>query len=227
MVQTFLLGLMMLNAASVVAQAFRSDRDFIDSRQLEVAELGKLYGIDLSQGKWKHEQSPICPAFSHHIFATYDRDSAPGLTTSFVAIYSRYSKSGRDKPWQTGTILVPLNGTASLDGGTLAERASVIAAFNLIWSDELKASDHPNNFAELTWPDLAACYLRLIGERPQDTSNSAAHPGQVIDLARNRSSNVLINIVESGSISKSLSTEFDRHGMLMHAKIVEFRSRYF
>lgn len=210
---------LMLGFAS--GQSFLSDATLIASRQVEVATLGRMYGIDLNAGTWKHEQSAICPAFSDYAFARYERDRKEGVVSSFIAIYSRKIGPAGKKPWHSGIILVPLVGSIDSERISPAERSSTVVAFNRIWSDELhNSSSQANSFPSLTWPALAKCYARFAGEKPIRDSlpnTNAAY----IDLIRNPVAAMLTELKSSKRGTRMMYTEFNRDGMLVRAKVSE------
>ncbi len=123
---------------------------FIESRQAEVARMASLNFIDLSRGDWKQVQVDPCPAFTHHAFTRYERSAAPGVVSSFLAIYPLIAVPATPgKPWKSGIFLIPSE-TFGVKPQPLAERRTTQVVFNQVWSDELNAGGHPGHFP-LKW----------------------------------------------------------------------------
>ena len=198
------------------AQEPGSGSALIESRQAEVRQLGMmLYGINLDRGSWVHQQAPICPAFSHHVFARYDRRTSAGVDYSFMAIYNVDIPPAKSlmRPWQGGIVLVPLVGP-----GPAVERAGTITTFNHVWSDELQRSGHPDSFPGITWGGLADCYLALANEQrgPRVETGPVDDPSG-IDLKKLPVHSVLVPLQPIGPRSRSVSIEFDGHGLITSA----------
>lgn len=212
-------GLLMVSA---VAQGPQPDADLIASRQAELSQVGLLiYGIRVDPGEWTHREIGVCPAFSHHVFARYDRVPGHGNSAGFVAIYSRDvppASQLKSKPWESGIVLVPLFGIHRNGDAPVVERAETISAFDAVWADELRRAGRGDAFAGLSWSGLAECYLRLSGEQPvvdEEEHPQGAEP-EPIDMKQPVSA-VLVPLAGPGS--RSGWVHFDPKGMVVEAGV--------
>ena len=222
-IATLALGLMV---APGYSQNAPSAEAIIDSRQAEVASLGQmLYGIDVHRGTWVHHEAAICPPFTHHAFARYDRTDGDHAASSFIAIYSLDTPPAPSlkKPWQGGIVLLPL---VEYHAGTpipAIERATTILIFNHVWQDELKKSSHPSQFPGLSWAGLADCFIAFANEQPKpfDEIQDSRGKEASIDLKGQPISNILVPLVARGPNSRAVSIGFDTHGLISSSSVSE------
>lgn len=191
----------------------------VPSREAEMAQLATLYFIDVSRGDWKQVQIDPCPAFTHHVFTRYERSAAPGVISSFLAIYPLNAAPGTpSKPWKSGIFLIPAQ-TFGIKPQPLVERRTTRLVFNQVWADELKEDAQLGHFP-LSWGGLADCYAAMASERPIrfSTVSSDVPPAPEIDLKTNPVSSIIIT-VDGGSAPHSLRLAVDPRGMITDASL--------
>jgi hypothetical protein len=186
-----------------------------------------LYGFRMDQAGWTHRPVDVCPAFSHHAFARYDRMDRGGLVESVIAVYTLDTGPARSmsKPWQGGIVLLPLFGTGHGDGTPVIESPATMTVFNHVWADELRRAGQGSTFPGLSWEGLADCYVRLGNEQPVVNQTPASGiPEPAIDLKSGRIDGELIPLASSGNKSRSLHLQFDTNGLITEAEVTESRT---
>jgi hypothetical protein len=212
------------NMTEVGAQTSQGESSLIESRQTELRQLARmLYGVRLDRGTWEHHAMPVCPVFSHHLFARYDLLIGDRLAESFLAVYAldRGPATSMQRPWEGGIVLVPLYGAHGGSHEPAAARAETIGDFNAVWRDERQRSGHPDNFPGLSWSGLADCYLRFAGEQPEGASTEDAEEAGSINLKGELVSGVAVPLTARGANTRSGSVQFDKRGLVTSAAIFE------
>ncbi len=215
-------------AGCAVAQDATPVKALVDSRQAEVERLAvMLYGFHMDQAGWMHRPVDVCPAFSHHAFARYDRTDRGGVVESVIAVYTLDTGPTRSmsKPWQGGIVLLPLFGTGHGDGTPAIESPATMTVFNHVWADEVRRAGQGSTFPGLSWEGLADCYVRLGNEQlTVNEASASAAPLPAIDLKGERVENELIPLASSGDKSRNLRLQFDKSGLITGAEVTEYRT---